>query len=87
MSNSIHTPEHKELIGVIIRHRHAAGLTQEHVSKAIGQHQSYVAKLETGQRRLDIVEYLAIARAIGFDPAAELQTIAFRFGYSPGSHS
>ncbi|UWU23331.1 helix-turn-helix transcriptional regulator [Rhizobium sp. CB3060] len=59
--------------------RHAAGYTQEYVSKAIGHHQSYMAKLETGQRRLDVVEYIAIAKVIGFDPAAELRVLAAQF--------
>ncbi|WP_162949288.1 helix-turn-helix transcriptional regulator [Rhizobium sp. CCGE532] len=64
---------------MITRKRHAAGYTQEYVSKAIGQHQSYMAKLETGQRRLDVVEYIAISKVIGFDPAAELQVLATQF--------
>lgn len=64
---------------MITRKRHAAGLSQEYVSKAIGQHQSYVAKLETRQRRLDVVEYIAIAKVIGFDPAAEIDALAAEF--------
>ena len=51
----------------------AASYTQEYVSKAIGQHQSYMAKLETGQRRLDVVQYIAIANVIGFHPAASFK--------------
>lgn len=64
---------------MIARKRHAAGYTQEYVSKALGQHQSYIAKLETGQRRLDVIEYISLAKVIGFDPAIELQALAEQF--------
>jgi transcriptional regulator with XRE-family HTH domain len=79
LSKSLHSPEHLKLIDMITRHRRAAGYTQEYVSRAIGQHQSYIAKLETRQRRLDVVEYIAIAKVIGFDPAAEISTLAADF--------
>lgn len=79
LSKSLNSSEHVQLIRMITRKRHAAGYTQEFVSSAIGQHQSYMAKLETGQRRLDVVEYIAIAKVIGFDPAAELHVLAAQF--------
>lgn len=79
LSKSLNSSEHEQLIRMITRKRHAAGYTQEFVSNAIGQHQSYMAKLETGQRRLDVVEYIAIAKVIGFDPAAELHVLAAQF--------
>ena len=68
---------------MIARKRHAAGYTQEYVSKAIGQHQSYMSKLEKGQRRLDVVEYLSLARVIGFDPAVELHALVVQFNGEP----
>ncbi|MDR6819589.1 transcriptional regulator with XRE-family HTH domain [Neorhizobium sp. 2083] len=64
---------------MITRRRNAAGYTQEYVSRALGQHQSYIAKLETGQRRLDVVEYMQLAKVIGFDAALELHAIASKF--------
>lgn len=64
---------------MIARKRNAAGYTQEYVSKALGQHQSYIAKLETGQRRLDVIEYISLAKVIGFDPATELHALAGKF--------
>ena len=49
--------------------RLAAGLTQSEVAARLEQSQSFVAKYEGGKRRLDVIEFMDIADAIGFDPA------------------
>ena len=49
-------------------HRKAAGLTQAHVASRLGKPQSFVSKYETGERRVDVVEFLRLADVIGFDP-------------------
>jgi ribosome-binding protein aMBF1 (putative translation factor) len=48
--------------------RKQAGLTQAKLAKKLRRPQSYVSKYERGDRRLDVVEFLEIARAIKFDP-------------------
>lgn len=48
--------------------RRRAGLTQAMLAKKLRRPQSYVSKYERGDRRLDMVEFLEIARAIKFDP-------------------
>lgn len=49
--------------------RHAAGLTQRELAVRLGRGRSpsYVAKIELGERNVDLVEFLSIARAIGVD--------------------
>lgn len=54
---------------LIVAARKTAGLTQVEVAARLKQPQSYVSKYESGVRRLDVVEFIAVARAIGFDPA------------------
>lgn len=49
------------------------------MSNAIGQHQPCMAKLEIGRCRPDVVEYIDIAKVIGFDPVAELQVLSAQF--------
>ena len=45
-----------------------ADLTQAHVAARLDRPQSFVAKYEGGERRLDVIEFLEVAEAIGFDP-------------------
>jgi transcriptional regulator with XRE-family HTH domain len=42
---------------------------QEDAAQALGRPQSFVSALETGQRRLDVVELLEIADVYGFEPS------------------
>jgi transcriptional regulator with XRE-family HTH domain len=60
---------------LIVAARKAAGLTQVEVATRLKQHQSYVSKYESGVRRLDVVEFLTVARAIGFDPARFMEEL------------
>ena len=50
--------------------RKAAGLTQTELAKQLGKPQSYVSKYERGERRLAVVEFLALADLLHFDPHA-----------------
>ena len=50
-----------------------AGLTQAEVARKLRRHQSFISTVESGQRRIDVVELLDFADAIGFDPAALLR--------------
>jgi transcriptional regulator with XRE-family HTH domain len=54
--------------GLLKEERKKAGLTQAKLAKKLRRPQSYVSKYERGDRRLDVIEFLEIARAIGFDP-------------------
>ena len=42
--------------------------TQSEVSARLKRPQSFIASIETRQRRVDVVELLDLAKAIGFDP-------------------
>ena len=52
--------------------RRRAGLTQRQLAAALGREQNLVARIEQGQRRLDLVEWVQICRACGADPDAEI---------------
>jgi len=56
------------LRALIVEKRKKAGLTQAEVAKRLKRYQSFVATVESGQRRIDVVEFLDLADAIGFDP-------------------
>ena len=48
--------------------RKAAGVTHSELAKELGRPQSFVANYESRERRLDVAEYVGIARALGADP-------------------
>ena len=60
---------------MLVAERKAAGLTQTAVAARLGKPPSYVAKYEGGDRRLDVLEYLDVAAAIGFDPCEPLRLL------------
>jgi transcriptional regulator with XRE-family HTH domain len=55
--------------------RKHAGLTQAFVADRLGKPQSFVSKYETGERRVDVVEFLRLADVIGFDPLELLDIV------------
>ena len=59
----------------MIAARKEAQLTQESLAKSLQKPQSFVAKYENGERRLDVVEFLIVTRVIGVDPCALLSKI------------
>ena len=69
MSKSIHSPQHTKLRELLVAARKKAGLTQQDVANQLGRPQSFVAKYEGGERRLDVVEFLQVAAVLGADPA------------------
>lgn len=57
-------------MAVILGSRREAGLTQRELAERLKRPHSYVSKIETGERRLDVGEFVEIARALRVDPIA-----------------
>ena len=74
-AKSLRTPQHRALCALLIAERRKAGLNQTTLAKRLGKPQSFVAKYEGGERRLDVVEFLAVTRAIGADPVRVLRAL------------
>ena len=68
MPRTISSARQKRLAELLIQYREQASLTQAEVAKALGRHQPFISAIEAGQRRVDVVELLDLAEAIGFDP-------------------
>ena len=62
---------------LLIERRKQAGMTQAQLAEKLGSgwHQSTVASMENGQRKIDVLEFLKLAEVIGFDPADLLKTV------------
>ncbi|MBL4838819.1 MAG: helix-turn-helix transcriptional regulator [Kordiimonadaceae bacterium] len=79
MEKSIYTTRYTTLCMRMREARRAAGLTQVQVAKQLERPQSFVAKYEAGERRLDVIEFLDVAKVIKLDAIeliANLQKIA-----------
>jgi transcriptional regulator with XRE-family HTH domain len=72
----IGTNQHAALVALIRAKRRAAGLRQDDVAKKLGETQQWVALIEAGQRRIGVIELIALANAIGFDPGKAVNKIA-----------
>ena len=68
MAKTIRTNGQLALVRALVDARQNAGLSQQQLAAKLKRHQSFVARLESGERRIDVVELVVLARAIGFDP-------------------
>ena len=62
MSKTIYSKDHKILVEKLKKARIEAGLDQEKVAGLLGKTQSYISKIEAGQRRIDIIQLKEFAR-------------------------
>jgi predicted transcriptional regulator len=73
LAKSIHDQRYQDLIARLVEARHGSGLTQQVLAERLGKPQSYVAKVEGLERRLDVIEFLLIFRELGSDPMPMLE--------------
>jgi transcriptional regulator with XRE-family HTH domain len=81
IGKSIHTTDQAAFCELMVRARKAAGLTQHALARRLKKPQSFVAKYEGGERRLDVVEFIRISRALEADP---LKLLAAFLGHAKG---
>jgi transcriptional regulator with XRE-family HTH domain len=72
MVASMFTAAHDALVAAVVQLRKSAGLTQRQLAEALGREQNLIGRIETGQRRIDLVEWIGICRACKVDPEAEI---------------
>jgi len=69
MTKSVFTDAYASLLRELVALRKRERVTQVELSSRLGKPQSFISTIERGVRRLDILEFYAIARALGVDPA------------------
>jgi len=62
MDKTIYSEGHKALVEKLIKARQKMKLRQEDVAKLLGRTQSYISKIEAGQRRIDIIQLKEFAK-------------------------
>jgi len=78
MSKTIFGGDHKHLVQVLTEARKASGLTQTELAKLVGKDQTYISIIERGQRRVDVLEFVALAKAMKADPASLFEQVLKR---------
>lgn len=68
LPKSLYSPTYERFLLELRRARIAAGVTQVEAAERLGRPQSFISKCESGERRVDIAEYLALCQAFGIDP-------------------
>jgi transcriptional regulator with XRE-family HTH domain len=73
---ALRTQQHRELLRLLVAAREKSGITQQELAERLHRHQSFVAKYEGGERRIEVLEFVQICRAIGVKPARILDKLA-----------
>ena len=76
MTKSVFTRRYALFLSILISLRKDKGFSQHLLAKKLKKPQSYVSKYERGERRLDVVEFLDIAKALGADEHEIIKKIA-----------
>lgn len=74
-TKSIFNPKYQKLISEIIRLRNERGLTQRELAKLCGVSHCYIGRVETHERRLDLIETIDILKVLGVSKKEILKTI------------
>jgi transcriptional regulator with XRE-family HTH domain len=83
MEKSLYSQRHERMCHLLRTARTERGQTQAELSAKLGRPQSFVAKYEKGERRLDVIEFLEVAAAIGVDPRGIFDAILKAGGGMP----
>ena len=78
LDKSVHSESQIAFCELMIEARKSARLTQHEVAKRLHKPQSFVAKYEGGERRVDVVEFIEICKAIEADPHKLLKVLIQR---------
>jgi len=68
LRKTLRSPRHRALIGILVAARERAGLTQRQLATRLRRPHSFVGRMEAGERRVDVVEFIEIARVLGANP-------------------
>jgi transcriptional regulator with XRE-family HTH domain len=76
MQKSVHTAEYRALRSELKRLRVEAGLSQRALATSLDVPHSWIAKVESGERRIDLIEFYNFVLACGCEPSAVFESIS-----------
>lgn len=74
---------YKAVVRALVEGRATSGLTQRQLAERLKKPASWVAKIEMAERRVDLVEFVALIRAMGLDEAEQFKIVTSRFARHP----
>lgn len=72
---SIYSEQYQFVIRALKEARIKQNITQEKLAQALNRPQSFIAKVESGERRLDVVEFVLLARLLSINPETVIKKI------------
>ena len=68
MPSSIFDSAHQRLVELLKQARKKRDMTQAELGSRVGKSQSFISMVERHQRRIDVVEFVALCRALNENP-------------------
>jgi transcriptional regulator with XRE-family HTH domain len=68
LRKTLRSKGHRALIDLLVATRNQAGLTQRELAARLKRPHSFVGRIEAGERRVDVVEFIEIAMVLEVDP-------------------
>lgn len=75
LTKSLYTQEWEALLKILRDLRVKRGWTQEQLARELGRPQSFVAKVEAGERKLDVPQFINYTGVLGADPVEEMRRL------------
>lgn len=76
MPKTLWSEAQQALVAALVQARKDAGLSQAALAARLRCQQSLIARIESGERRIDVVEFVILTRAAGADAAGVLERLA-----------
>jgi transcriptional regulator with XRE-family HTH domain len=78
MPKTVTSPLQRKLAAMLVEQRKSVGLRQVDLAEKMGVYQSWVTHMESGQRRIDVIELIELGKVLKFDPIEFLKRLLRR---------
>jgi transcriptional regulator with XRE-family HTH domain len=86
MTKSVFTDDYEHFRALLIEARKGCSITQAELATKLGKPQSFVSKYERGERRLDLIEFITVAQALGLNARDFVAQIEKRMRMRSNAH-
>ena len=75
MAKSVFSPPYGLFLDLLKQTRLEAGVSQTELARRLNRPQPFISYIESGERRVDVIEFYAIMRALRADPEASFSKL------------